>query len=308
MYEAHQWQEYYDSGQKYLSEEKYDEAITVFTNAIEINDRKPMAYVGRGDAYTGKADMAADEGSFEEAVMFYGKAADDYKSAKNLEYKPAENKLENVKNATDTVKAKQQEQEEAEKAAAFFEEHRQEAEDLIENAVDPDSTFDCNSSDLGKVIFDFMVGPNGMCNMDVVTDYYGVKTFEDYYISEDDPDPQNRILWGYNVHDGEGIDWYIENVFNMKPDHNVEYKRVYDGVSEDLLYYFDGKYYVQCEGWGGDSGFNIFNINDVESVGDDTYIVRYSGTNCLGEACSGEVKLKGKTINGNFYWTFLSWS
>ena len=109
LYDAHQWQEYYDSGQKYLSQEKYDEAITVFTNAIEINDKKPMVYVGRGDAYTGKADMAADNGSFEEAVMFYGKAADDYKSAKDLEYKPAEKKLENVKNAADTVKAKQQE-------------------------------------------------------------------------------------------------------------------------------------------------------------------------------------------------------
>ena len=195
LYEARQWQEYYDSGQKYLSEEKYDEAINVFTNAIEINDKKPMAYVGRGDAYTGKADMAADNGSFEEAVMFYGKAADDYKSAKDLEYKPAENKLKNVQEATENVKAEIDKQEEAEKAAAFFEEHRQEAEDLIKNAVDPYGTFDCNSSDLGEVIYDRMVGPIGVCNMDAVTDYYGVETYKDYYISEDDPDPQNRILW-----------------------------------------------------------------------------------------------------------------
>ena len=45
------WQEQYDLGVRYLSEGDYEEAILAFTAAIEIDPRRPEAFVGRGDAY-----------------------------------------------------------------------------------------------------------------------------------------------------------------------------------------------------------------------------------------------------------------
>ena len=55
------WQEQYDLGVKYLSEGNYQEAILAFTAAIEIDPKRAEAYVGRGDAYTGTADLSAAE-------------------------------------------------------------------------------------------------------------------------------------------------------------------------------------------------------------------------------------------------------
>lgn len=45
------WQDYYDLGQQYLAEQKYEEAITAFSSAIEIDPKRAAAYVGRGDVY-----------------------------------------------------------------------------------------------------------------------------------------------------------------------------------------------------------------------------------------------------------------
>lgn len=45
------WQEQYDLGMKYLSEEKYEEAIVAFTVAIEIDPKQAIVYLNRGQAY-----------------------------------------------------------------------------------------------------------------------------------------------------------------------------------------------------------------------------------------------------------------
>lgn len=45
------WQEQYDLGVRYLSEGNYEEAIIAFTAAIEIDPKRPEAFIGRGDAY-----------------------------------------------------------------------------------------------------------------------------------------------------------------------------------------------------------------------------------------------------------------
>ena len=53
-----QWQEQYDLGVRYLSEGNYEEAVIAFTAAIEIDPKRPEAYVGRGDAYIGSGETA----------------------------------------------------------------------------------------------------------------------------------------------------------------------------------------------------------------------------------------------------------
>ena len=65
------WQEQYDLGIRYLSEDNYEEAIIAFTAAIEIDPNRVEAYVGRGDAYVGSGgteDLVAALGDYEKAL------------------------------------------------------------------------------------------------------------------------------------------------------------------------------------------------------------------------------------------------
>ena len=94
MYKADQWQKYYDSGQKYLSEENYDKAVAAFTNAINIDKKNSLAYIGRGDAYADQAEKASDP---DEAIELYKKASGDYSIAKDSGEKSAAAKYDDSK-------------------------------------------------------------------------------------------------------------------------------------------------------------------------------------------------------------------
>lgn len=50
------WEEQYDLGVRYLSDGNYEEAIIAFTAAIEIDSKRPDAYIGRGGAYIGAGE------------------------------------------------------------------------------------------------------------------------------------------------------------------------------------------------------------------------------------------------------------
>lgn len=95
------WQEQYDLGVRYLSEGNYQEAILAFTTAIEIDEKRPDGYFGRGKAYYGlssslkeNANIAlwVDLTSEEEKLQFcYEQAIQNYKKAielapENVEY------------------------------------------------------------------------------------------------------------------------------------------------------------------------------------------------------------------------------
>ena len=69
------WQEQYDLGVRYLSEGNYEESIIAFTAAIEIDPKRPEAYVGRADAYI-------RSGETEENIT---KALKDYQTATDLD-------------------------------------------------------------------------------------------------------------------------------------------------------------------------------------------------------------------------------
>lgn len=49
--DAPTWQEQYDLGVRYLSEGNYEEAIIAFTAAIEIDPKKPNAFIRRAESY-----------------------------------------------------------------------------------------------------------------------------------------------------------------------------------------------------------------------------------------------------------------
>ncbi len=67
------WQEQYALGVRYLSEGNYEEAIIVFTAAIEIDPKLAPAYVGRGDAYILSGEtaeiLAAAQSDYEKALI-----------------------------------------------------------------------------------------------------------------------------------------------------------------------------------------------------------------------------------------------
>ena len=54
------WQEQYDLGMKYLEEGNYEEALTAFDSAIEIDAKKAAAFVGRADTYMALAKNVSE--------------------------------------------------------------------------------------------------------------------------------------------------------------------------------------------------------------------------------------------------------
>ena len=68
------WQEQYDLGVRYLSDGNYEEAIIAFTAAIEIDSKRPEAYLGLADAYTGTGDLDAARKALEDGLVATGDA------------------------------------------------------------------------------------------------------------------------------------------------------------------------------------------------------------------------------------------
>ena len=66
------WQEQYDLGVRYLSDGNYEEAIIAFTAAIEIDAKRPEAYLGLADADTGAGDLGAARKALEDGLAATG--------------------------------------------------------------------------------------------------------------------------------------------------------------------------------------------------------------------------------------------
>ena len=72
------WQEQYDLGTRYLNEGNYQEAVIAFEAAIEIDPKRPEAYLGAAEAY-----IAADDIDAAIAILEKGYAATNDDSLKN---------------------------------------------------------------------------------------------------------------------------------------------------------------------------------------------------------------------------------
>ena len=66
--DAPTWQEQYDLGIKYLEEGNYEEAIIAFNAAIEIDPKRPEAYIGLADVYTAQGDTDAAKKALEDGL------------------------------------------------------------------------------------------------------------------------------------------------------------------------------------------------------------------------------------------------
>ena len=77
---AADWQEQYDLGIRYLSEQNYSEAILAFTAAIEVDPNRQELYIGRAQAYIASGEteenLAAALADYEKAQELGYTAAD----------------------------------------------------------------------------------------------------------------------------------------------------------------------------------------------------------------------------------------
>lgn len=96
------WQEQYDLGVRYLEEGNYEEAIIAFTAAIEIDQKQPAAYVGRGDAYVAQGTQVEDSTT---AYELYQKAVADYEQAVALGSGDVQSKLDDLRTALQQLQA-----------------------------------------------------------------------------------------------------------------------------------------------------------------------------------------------------------
>ena len=94
------WQEQYDLGVRYLSEGKYGEAILAFNEAIHIDPRKAVAYIGTGDAYMALAGRSSDIQTKKEHLL---NAQDMYEKAEELGDSSATEKIDQIERELDQI-------------------------------------------------------------------------------------------------------------------------------------------------------------------------------------------------------------
>jgi len=133
--------------------------------------------------------------------------------------------------------------------------------------------------------------------------FFGPKydTFEDVRIdSFNGKDPLGR----YNIFNWEGclklpsqnVDWILENIFNVKPDHTI---------NSDESYYHDG-YYYRLYGGGGGPGFSA-KIEKATRLSDGKYRIicfREHEPDAYAQSFTNELIVALKEIDGKKYWSF----
>ena len=120
--------------------------------------------------------------------------------------------------------------------------------------------------------------------------------------------------WQYRYVDAEFIDFILENMFNVKPDHSyVYYVEGWDSKDNIFAYYEDGYYYSNAED-GGDGVGPEVTVKKVEILPDGKYRVtvhyRIVGGDENGNTVTflegGDINVVAemKNIDGNSIWSF----
>ncbi len=119
------------------------------------------------------------------------------------------------------------------------------------------------------------------------------------------PDPLGLVNWYYYEQiPAKRVDWILENILNVQPDHNFNSFQREDREKYSCLqcYYHDGSYYYGL-GDGGDAG--VLARVDSETLGaDGMYTLRVSlvsyGDDSVLETCT--VKAKLRDVDGSREW------
>ena len=103
--QAFSWQDQFDLGVRYLSEDNYEAAILAFTSAIEIDPKNVDAYIQRAPAYVKAAEAIAKKGSERkgEVLEYLDNATKDYHRIIELDPRWEETYLPEIKHVLTIV-------------------------------------------------------------------------------------------------------------------------------------------------------------------------------------------------------------
>lgn len=324
------WQEQYDLGMRCLSAGSYKEAIIAFTAAIEIEPNRASAYVSRGDAYVGYAQLlAADDPESEEA---YESAVQDYLTAIDLDGSA----VSVYKKAADVRIVLG----DAESAAAILERGFQATGDLsLQAALDglggvivPEALargserwtaletflshfgwygdYDCETAAM-RTGGEWPGPQNTLEKMLTVASCYAYN--DALYPGEErrdcweEPDPLGKWVYDgspYMKVNAAKLEWILRYIFNCSPA-DIETMRGPILAGEDeYIYYLDGYYYFWIGGVGG--GYSA-SITKVERRG-ARYYVEYSLDSAywMGGTTPKCAMVSLKELDGREYWTLYS--
>lgn len=234
------WQEQYGLGLRYLSGGDYQEAAIAFLAAIEIDAKRPEAYLGAAEAYValGEAEKAED-------ILHSG-------------YEETED--EKIKEALDDATAPL-----AATDADFelFTDMLTQNQFLWWNASHEESVlpadgtfFDSQTSSAAAAIESYITGSPGFTPSLTLYGYF----YGDSARHSLPEDPQNRFPYGTIVLDADKVDWLLKNVLNIDTDPRSE--------TSDTFYYDGDSVYISSPsglGGGSECEYTILNINELDN-------------------------------------------
>lgn len=176
----------------------------------------------------------------------------------------------------------------------------------------PEGAYNSTSKDAFEKAFKIIHGVPFWQFSDVVGDVYRIHHEQFVYFpdGEDDTDRDPRGYWAqYRYVEGAFIDMILEEIFNVKPNHNyVLYSEEWEGKKEVEAYYEDGFYYSAA--WdGGDGCGPDLTVKDVKVLSDGKYQITMNYRIIAGdeivENCGDYIIVaKMKLYEGNSLWSF----
>ena len=326
------WQEQYDLGVRCLGVGSYKEAIIAFTAAIEIEPKQVSAYVNRGDAYVGYAQLLmADDAESKEAWEAYKNAVQDYLTAIGLD----SSDVSVYKKAADVYTALGDTQ----SASGILEQGWQATGDLsfqaaldrLEGVIVPENLtqgserwtalerflsnfgwygdYDCETAAI-RAGGEWSGPQNTLEKMLTVATCYCYN--DSLYPGEEresfwfEADPLGKWVSGMNsymkVNAGK-LEWIVRHIFNCSQADIETMKKPILAGEDASIYYLDGYYYFEIGGIGG--GYDA-SITSIEQRG-TRYYVEYSLVDAyftwLEPRCA---MVSVKEIDGKEYWTLYS--
>lgn len=132
------------------------------------------------------------------------------------------------------------------------------------------SSYNCESDDAFEKAMNAVYGAPFSTFSEVVSYVYRIRyEYDDLCYSSNQPDPKG--YWQqYRQEDAEFIDFILEEIFNVEPNHDYILSEEWDGEKYIKAYYHNGKYYSDASDGGDGVGPDV-QLKKVEALPDGKY-------------------------------------
>lgn len=332
-----------DLGQKYLTEEDYEQAVLAFKEAIEIDPKCEQAYLSLADAYVGLNDLDSAQEILAQAFeliettqimekMEYVAALREEKYKVESVGEEVKRKAESTVDAketqiAETTTAKEEEQAQVIATTPMSQEEAASVETLVIQEQQPIETTAVKEegqlsaeaiSELESLLFRFSLHYRGNYDctsgqnsdlLDYMVMLPGCYNFSTKRYFQNSIDPLGRFVegWivGYTSVSETEVDWVLKNIFNCPEAEIAAMKATFLSESGDSRYYLDGYYYCAIGGIGDPQ--HTIQIESIQAIG-DKYQVAWSlcGYFASEKFYSAVSVVSRKIIDGKAYWSLYS--